>query len=143
MEKTEFEELTKERVELAKSIDLFFENPKLKEWNGADVEVAFPKGVFLGDNWNDRRINLFRALFHYIHNEWVKIGNLELTHLWHDDENYVNIKDSKTNDLYHVEWYKSRGCTSEFLKNGKPITLQEFKALISELLTGEFVEPIY
>jgi len=150
MNKTEFEELKEERIELAKNIDLFFEDPKLKDWNGADVKEAFrldatysKEPTFIEDNWNDRRINLFRALFHIIHNELVKIGRFEVIHKWHEDMNYVTLRDTENDNLYYVEWYKSRGCTSEFLINSKPITLVEYKELITELLTGEFVESIY
>jgi hypothetical protein len=150
LDKEEFEELKELRTELIKSIDIFFENPKLKDWNGADVNEAFrleatynKEPTFIEDNWNDRRINLFRAFFHIIHNEWVKIGRFEIIHQWHEDTNYVTLRDTKNNDLYYVEWYKSRGCTSMFLKNGNPIMLGAYKELITELLTGEFVEPIY
>jgi len=148
MNKQEIEAFNKLRKELAKELKQRFINPTQKDWNGSDVNEAFKDNIFSGDNWNDGRIGLFRALFSdwssdAFHNNWLRIADTEIIKVWHDDNNYVTLRDTNTNDLYYVEWYKSRGATSEFLKNGRPITLIEYEALITTLLLGDIAEDIY
>jgi len=133
-------EYIKEHQEFIKeSIDKIFKNPTKKNWKGADVQIAFnEKFFFTTDNWNDRRINLFRGFFsglmhNGIHNEIIFIGDLEIIHQWNDDENYVFIRDIKRNNLYYATWYKSRGRTDLILKNGKPINLTAFKVLLMKM----------
>jgi len=122
-------------------LDDAFKNPLKKEWQGSDPTAGFnDKEVFSDDNWNDGRISLFRTFFASawggggISNQLVFIGDLEIVHEWHEDQNYVFIHNCRTNDLYHMTWYKSRGRTELILCNGHKITLGEFKALLVEML---------
>lgn len=120
--------------------DEAFEEPLKKDWEGADPVTGFDeKGVFSEDNWNDARINLFRAFFagwfhDGISNQIVFIGDLEIAHFWHEDQNYVFIRNTKTNDVYYATWYKSRGRTDLILRNGQKITCPQFKQLLREML---------
>ena len=127
--------------------DAAFDNPlKKSEYMGSDPKSAFDSnGVFDTDNWNDRRMSLFRRFFGGffgagpIHNDVAYIGRLTIGHLWKDDENFVFII-GVTNDLYCVNWYKSRGRTDTFFHNGNPITLDSFKLLIEEMMNGDVTE---
>jgi len=131
--------------EIRSNIDKCFDNPTLKEWQGDDVQVAFKippffwQLVFTGNNWNDRRIHLFRQFFGgwstgSIRDQQIYIGDLTIVHMWDDDENYVYIFDNVTHDLFHVEWYKDRGRTDLFIKNGGSITLYDFRQLLQKML---------
>jgi len=123
-----------------KHFDQSFKEPLKKEWIGSNPVSAFDeKGLFTEKNWNDARVNLFRAFFSGffhpgIHNQIVFIGDLEVAHFWCDDQNYVFIRNTQTNDLYYATWYKSRGRTDLILHNGRKITLTEFKKLLLEML---------
>lgn len=127
------------------NIDKAFSNPtEIPEGVTSDsIQVAFDRyneDVFKTDNWNDRRISLFRHFFggwFYsggMRNGIVFIGELEIVHQWDEDQNYVFIRKCIDNDLYFITWYKSRGRTDLFLKNGKPISLKEFRELLEEML---------
>jgi hypothetical protein len=131
------------QTEMRESMTKYFANPTLKEWNGADVQVAFDEhGVFKRDNWNDRRMHLFRLWFDglssdSVRNDFVCVGNLTIAHLWEDDQNYVTIQNDLTKDCYEITWYKERGRTDNFQLNHKPITLTQFKDLLTEMLKPE------
>ena len=129
------------------NIEEAFEEPwKIPDGITSDsISVAFERAgifnklLFTSDNWNDRRISLFRHFFSDwfgdgIHNEIVFIGELEIVHQWDEDQNYVFIRNINTNNLYYITWYKSRGRTDSFLKNGNHITLTEFRYLLEEML---------
>ena len=132
--------LKRTQKEVRRDFKKYFNNPALKEWQGADVELAFDnKNIFTEDNWNDRRIHLFRSFFcGWFHdgicNEVAFIGKLEILHLYLEDQNYVFIRNTGTNDLYYATWYKDRGRTDLILHNGQKITLYNFKKLLLEML---------
>jgi len=126
--------------QVRKDLDAVFNAPLEKKWSGADPVSGFDeKGTFFEDNWNDARINLFRAFFlgwfhEGISNDIIFIGDLEVVHQWFEDQNYVFIRNLETNDLFYATWYKSRGRTDLILHNGQKITLTAFKNLLIELL---------
>lgn len=123
-------------------MDNAFKNPtEIPEGVKSDpINIAFDENDdFTDDNWNDRRISLFRHFFSgWFHDgisfEIVFIGDLEISHQWDEDQNYVFIRNTRTNDLYYATWYKSRGRTDLILHNGKKISLSSFKNLLLEML---------
>jgi len=126
--------------DVSKQFKEAFDSPLKQEWAGSAPIAGFDeRGVFSEENWNDARINLFRAffsgLFHDgISDQVVYIGDVEIGHMWQDDQNFVFIRNVKSNDVYYVTWYKSRGRTDLILHNGKKITLENYKKLLNEML---------
>jgi hypothetical protein len=133
-------EIKKVQRAVKSGFDIAFAEPLKKEWKGEDPVSGFDeKGVFSEANWNDARVNLLRRFFagffhDGISNEVVFVGDLEVGHIWQDDQNYVFIRNAATNDVYYATWYKSRGRTELILHNGQKITLENFKRLMLELL---------
>lgn len=134
----------KTRLELLELMEYCFDNPTKKEWVGADVVEAFSSygGNFKEDNWNDGRISLFRQLMYELPYNLIYIGEYQIIKTWFDDTTYINILNRDLNDMYYVEWYKSRGATDKFLYDGLPIHISVFKDLLKDLLTLEIVEVI-
>uniref|UniRef100_A0A6M3XY25 Uncharacterized protein n=1 Tax=viral metagenome TaxID=1070528 RepID=A0A6M3XY25_9ZZZZ len=138
--------IKEQQAYVKKNLDRAFQNPTEKLWKGDDVNIAFDiNDKFTEDNWNDRRISLMRGFFYGwfydgILNQIVFIGNLEVSHQWHDDQNYVFIRDIGTNDLYYITWCKSRGRTDVILHNGQHISLENFKELLVKML-GTIITP--
>jgi hypothetical protein len=135
--------IQKLQEDIRKEADRAFKYPLEKTWDGDSPISAFDEhGIFRPDNWNDARVNIFRAFFNSysdnsIRNTTVQIGSLKITHKWEDDQNYVTIEDLESWDIYGATWYKERGCTENILLNRKPITLEQFKKLIEMMLTRE------
>lgn len=134
------QKLTKELIDYA------LNNPKQKTWSGDDPSADFIDGVFTGQNWNDARLNLLRQTIYRLapdYDDSCEIeednGEFKLFRCYREDSSYVFITyrdydyEKDNNDIWHIEWYKSRGRTDKVNLNGKPITLEQLKDLLYRL----------
>lgn len=62
---------------------------------------------------------------------------------WHENQTYIFLNVitngvTINDDTYFISWYRSRGCTEIFTKNGRPIALDEYAALLNVLEKAGF-----
>lgn len=132
-------------------------NTRFAEYLSGDAHLKDPPcplfnddGAFYPSNWmsgqDPRAIfmeseGLFEHLMDNALEVWVDSDERTYGVLWsgchyHDDQSYiiinVIINDDRTirSDTYLISWYKSRGRTEVFNKNGAPITLIEYSELL-------------
>jgi hypothetical protein len=119
-----------------------YQLPLRKTWHGDDPRPAFDNGRFIADNWNDQRLNLLRVLLRTAlpENGSVQFDwdgeNAHLLRCWCEDQTYYFIRvrvEEIPARLYHIEWYKDRGCTDVCNLDGRPMTERECYDLTKHL----------
>lgn len=93
--------------------------------------------VFNKDNWNSGQ-DLLRYFLLFIYdynlkNHIIYENKIDIHILFKDDTWTGVIIDRDNNDVYYISWYKSRGRTDKILKNGEPITLDEYLEILNIL----------
>lgn len=133
-------------------IDNAFENPNQKNWSGDDPNLDFVNGCFTGDNWNDARLSLLRQTIYDLvevgDNYEIDLdnGSIILFHNYNEDQHYVFIVeriDSRNSEVWHIEWYKSRGRTEVLNLNGVPADEHYLKELLYKLNFQVSTKPLF
>ncbi len=128
---------------------IYFSTTEMRKMSESGHYKSNPKPLFIYDDINDEMVfspdnwngcDILRRFFYdeYYPGCSLLIEKFLINYYLIDNTTYIFILDDL--DFYIITWYKSRGKTENIIKNGSPITLDEYIELCNRLnitLKGE------